>query len=68
MMKPGHARQHVEVPAAGRHPRWRRSVSTKVDTCQGPGLQSTFDGPVRQRLGTSPKRLRNAAAKLLGWR
>ncbi len=46
----------VVVPAAGRHPRWRRSVSTKVDTCQGPGLQSTFDGPVRQRLGTSPKR------------
>jgi len=25
----------VVVPAAGRHPRWRRSVSTKVDTYQG---------------------------------
>jgi hypothetical protein len=77
------ARQHVVVPAAGRHPRWRESVSTKVDTYQGwamacrstkvgtyrgTSLQPTFEGPVRQRLGTRPKRLRNAAAKLLGWR
>lgn len=67
-MTPGMARQHVVVPAAGRHPRWRRSVSTKVDTYQGTGLHPTFEGPVRQRLGTRPKRLRNAAAKLLGWR
>ena len=47
------------VQAAGRHPRRRRSVSTKA-------LHPTFEGPVRQRLGTRPKRLRNAAAKLLG--
>ncbi len=65
-MTPGIARQHVVVPAAGRHPRCRGSVSTKVDTYQSISLHPTFEGPVRQRLGTRPKRLRNAAAKLLG--
>jgi len=65
-MTPGIARQHAVVPAAGRHPRWRGSVSTKVDTYQSISLHPTFEGPVRQRLGTRPKRLRNAAAKLLG--
>ncbi len=67
-MTPGMARQHVVVPAAGRHPRWRGSVSTKVDTYRSGDPHPTFEGPVRQRLGTRPKRLRNAAAKLLGWR
>lgn len=66
MMMPGHARQHMVVPAAGRQLQWRRSVSTKVDTYRGRSCYPTFEGPVRQRLGTRPKRLRNAAAKLLG--